>query len=128
MLKHVVVFSKNQNWSLYTLELQHVTAPDGTEWYELDQTVHSYTTMGRTWYQIPTKLKYRRNRIDPKFVFDSRELAQAGVDALIRDNIQDALDDRKKQIEFLHEEIDKLQHLIPKGKYRNFVKPPKPKP
>lgn len=126
MLKHVVVFSKNQNWSLYTLELQHVTAPNGAEWYEIDSTVHSYTTMGRRWYSIPTKLKYRRSRIDKKYVFGTREAAQIGVDALVHNNIQDALDYKKKQIEMLHEEIDKLKILTPKGKYRNFVKPPKP--
>lgn len=127
MLKHVVVFSKNQNWSLYTLELQSVKNFDGDPMFEIDTTVHSYTTMGRSWYQIPTRLK-RRHQIHPKYVFDSREAAQAGIDTLIHDNIQDELDNKKKQIEFLHEEIDKLQHLTPRGKYRNFVKPPKPKP
>lgn len=125
MLKQVVVFSKNQNWCIYSVELQPATDYDGNPCYELDSNFHNYTSMGRTYYQIPYTLKRRRN-IAPKYVFDSREDAQIAIDGLIRDNIQRLLDEKQKLIESVHKEIDKLKTLTPKGKYRNLVKTPKP--
>lgn len=128
MDKFVVWFTKNQKCLILNLRLVWVAATPKTQWHDINvpnvdhfEVDYDYYRDNK-WTDFPSKLRWRRARIDSDHVFDTKDEAIKMADVLFRKNIIKEIEATENEIFFKNQRIDGLKKLELKVAHKKYLR------